>query len=59
MSQSMHCLTCKHYEGAWTCAAFPQKIPSEIATGDHDHRTPFEGDGGIRFERDEGVEELD
>jgi len=32
------------------CRAFPEGIPEEILTTEADHRKPFEGDGGIRFE---------
>jgi hypothetical protein len=35
------------------CAAFPLEqggIPDQIWTGRADHRQPFEGDNGIRFE---------
>ena len=32
------------------CTAFPDEIPREIAGNKHDHRTPFPGDPGIRFE---------
>lgn len=49
--QSDQCITCEHYRGQWTCAAFPKKIPAEIASGEHDHREPFKGDGGIRWEK--------
>ena len=46
------CNECRHRVGFshLTCAAFPDRIPEEIWNGDHDHRTPFPGDGGIRFE---------
>jgi len=50
------CARCKHlsyespkdYIGS-KCAAF-SRIPREILEGTHDHRLPFPGDGGIRFE---------
>lgn len=32
------------------CKAFPKRIPDAIATGKHDHREPYKGDNGIRFE---------
>lgn len=49
--QSMQCLWCKHkWDGVLRCDAFPDGIPDEIVTGLHDHRKPFGGDGGIRYE---------
>lgn len=47
--QSQQCLLCRRYEGALTCEAFPDVIPSAIITGQHDHREPHPGDRGLRF----------
>lgn len=59
MPQSIQCLTCKHYLGIQECDAFPGGIPQEIYTGEYDHREPFPGDGGVRWEAtDEGAAEL-
>ena len=45
------CSSCKHYNKDLTCKAFPNRIPIEILRGEHDHRTPFEGDRGIQYEQ--------
>ncbi len=59
MTQSIQCLTCKHYRGLWECEAFPDGIPEVISSGDHDHREPFKGDNGIRWEAaDQQAQEL-
>ena len=55
------CLGCRHFRPdpdasrPLTCAAFPapRRIPGAILLGEHDHREPFPGDGGIRFEAGE------
>ena len=39
-------------EGLHSCKAFPVKIPQEIFTGLFDHREPYPGDNGIRWEPD-------
>lgn len=47
------CLRCKHYkpnEYGFACPAFPEGIPKEIIDLDFDHRNPWPGDGGIRWE---------
>lgn len=54
------CWPCRHYrpsefwsEDGWpvdACAAFPDRIPSIITVGGFDHREPYPGDNGIRFE---------
>jgi len=51
MSTTDQCISCKHYEGLWTCKAFPNGIPVEIRTGMFDHTKPRKGDGGIRYEK--------
>jgi hypothetical protein len=47
------CNNCFYYHknrnGA-TCKAFPNGIPVEILTNEHDHTKPFKGDNGILFE---------
>lgn len=35
------------------CAAFPDGIPNEIAYGDNKHLTPYPGDNGIQYEKEE------
>jgi len=32
------------------CTAFPEGIPDPILLMDHDHRHPYQGDNGIRYE---------
>ncbi|OJW20446.1 MAG: hypothetical protein BGO49_04355 [Planctomycetales bacterium 71-10] len=46
------CLRCRHFvdDRRWTCAAFPRGIPGPILVMEADHREPYPGDGGIRFE---------
>lgn len=53
------CEACDRFEpefGAQKCTAFPAGIPVEIYQQGFDHREPFIGDGGIRFELKAGGE---
>ncbi|MGI5180295.1 hypothetical protein ACQEVZ_28650 [Dactylosporangium sp. CA-152071] len=53
------CWACRHYR-SWvespahlrtsTCAAFPEGIPQTIFFGGADHREPYLGDNGVRWE---------
>ncbi len=48
------CVTCKHWHQdnteAMTCDAFPNGIPMPIILNAADHRKPYPGDHGIRYE---------
>lgn len=41
----------------FACAAFPDGIPDAIYVGGFDHRQPFDGDGGIRYQMEAGAED--
>ena len=50
------CVACQRLRrpvrGRWTCAAFPGGIPAPLLNASADHRAPYPGDQGIRFEPD-------
>lgn len=45
------CHRCVHRETTFTCAAFPDGIPSLILAGRINHIEPIEGDHGIQYEQ--------
>lgn len=45
------CVWCRHrYADGRSCKAYPEGIPEAILKNRHDHREPFDRDGGVRFE---------
>ena len=54
---SDQCVSCFFYIGAISdglaCYAFPAGIPTEIITGEYDHRNRYPGDAGITWREDE------
>ena len=47
------CHYCRHrsWDHRDSCSAFSDQIPLQIWNGEHDHRSPYPGDHGIRYER--------
>ena len=45
------CYDCKFFrwEQEPKCDAYPDEIPHQILSSEHDHTKPFKGDNGIRF----------
>jgi hypothetical protein len=51
------CIFCRHLkDGQVRCEAFSAGIPDDILFALRDHREPYAGDGGIRFELKPGEE---
>ena len=45
------CASCNNkFASGAQCRAYREQIPNAILTNAHDHRKPFKGDNGIRFE---------
>jgi len=46
------CSTCRHLLPVvgWKCKAFPGGIPPAMMFDEHEHRQPFPGDHGVRYE---------
>ena len=38
-----------------SCEAYKKQIPAKILLNEHDHRKPYKGDNGIRFELIQGM----
>jgi len=53
--QISHCVFCRHSMRGGKCKAFPDGIPMAILDNTHDHRKPYPGDNGIRFELKPGL----
>ena len=50
-----YCATCSRFDkldfDKPSCEAYPVKIPDKIFLERFDHRKPFPGDNGIRYEK--------
>lgn len=49
----IQCRLCRHHGKGNTlsgCPGFAEDIPEAIFYGEHDHRKPYPGDNGYRFE---------
>ena len=55
MTNTPQCFECMHLDRSASfnpirCHAFPDEVPIPIQMDKHDHRKPYPGDHGIRFE---------
>lgn len=58
ITECRQCATCKHFQKDGTCPAFPELVapPLDILDMHVDHRNPYPGDHGIRWEpREPGI----
>ncbi len=62
---NMFCTTCRHLKkasetsnGQETCTAFPNGIPDAVLWAPYDHRQPYSGDHGVRYEQSAEGNEL-
>ncbi len=55
--QNPQCASCRFFRGLRECDAFGDKtIPDDIWKNKHDHREPFEGDGGVTYSANPDME---
>lgn len=53
------CQRCAHWQrGTLTCAAFPERIPTEILANKLSHTTSYPGDHGIHFAAREDMTDI-
>lgn len=57
--RTVQCPNCLRYRGLLTCDAFPDGIPEEILTGQHDHTEPFGSEKLLFSEIPGGLEKAD
>jgi hypothetical protein len=55
MKLDSQCLNCAHVmrpirDRILRCEAFPEGVPDIIFRNEHDHRKPYRGDHGVRWE---------